>query len=92
MLTWFGITIYIQQEVPGLSVSKALAASLPKPGVWTLPQVYLKAGSTLLVSLDFNVLNDMLAFLIFALWYHFSLVSPTHGLYHRPIDYNLWSS
>lgn len=36
------------KEVPGLSVSKALAASLPKPGVWTLPQVYVKAGSTLL--------------------------------------------
>lgn len=36
------------KEVPGISVSKALAASLPKPGVWTLPQVYVKAGSTLL--------------------------------------------
>lgn len=79
MLTWFGIIINIQQDVAGLSVSKALAASLPKPGVWTLPQVYLKAGSTLLVSLDFSVLNDVLVFLIFALWHHFSVMNPTDG-------------
>ncbi|KAL3524292.1 hypothetical protein ACH5RR_017126 [Cinchona calisaya] len=38
----------ILKEIPGSSVIKALAASLHKPVVWTLPQVYVKAGSTLL--------------------------------------------
>nr|XP_027103753.1 uncharacterized protein LOC113725006 [Coffea arabica] len=36
------------KEVTGTSVIKSLAASLHKPGVWTLPQVYVEAGSTLL--------------------------------------------
>lgn len=36
------------KEVTGPSVIKSLVASLRKPGVWTLPQVYVKAGSTLL--------------------------------------------
>ncbi|KAK6117624.1 hypothetical protein DH2020_048639 [Rehmannia glutinosa] len=35
-------------EIPGSSVIRALASSLHKPGVWTLPQDYLKAGSALL--------------------------------------------
>ncbi|KAG8381308.1 hypothetical protein BUALT_Bualt06G0108900 [Buddleja alternifolia] len=36
------------KEIPGSSVVRALASSLRKPGVWTLPPVYVKAGSTLL--------------------------------------------
>ncbi|KAI3458133.1 hypothetical protein Pfo_014796 [Paulownia fortunei] len=36
------------KEIPGSSVIRALASSLRKPGVWTLPQVYVKAGATLL--------------------------------------------
>ncbi|KAL2556083.1 C2H2-like zinc finger protein [Forsythia ovata] len=36
------------KELPGSSVIRALASSLRKPGIWTLPQVYVKAGSTLL--------------------------------------------
>ncbi|PIN22261.1 hypothetical protein CDL12_05017 [Handroanthus impetiginosus] len=36
------------KEVPGSAVITALASSLRKPGVWTLPQVYVKAGSALL--------------------------------------------
>ncbi|KAK4436289.1 hypothetical protein Salat_0792600 [Sesamum alatum] len=36
------------KEIPGSSVIRALASSLQKPGLWTLPQAYVKAGSTLL--------------------------------------------
>ncbi|KAK4384972.1 hypothetical protein Sango_2621200 [Sesamum angolense] len=36
------------QEIPGSSLARALASSLRKPGVWTLPQAYVKAGSALL--------------------------------------------
>ncbi|KAI3471149.1 hypothetical protein Pfo_027812 [Paulownia fortunei] len=36
------------KEIPGSSLIRALASSLRKPGVWTLPQVYVKAGSALL--------------------------------------------
>ncbi|KAL0452483.1 UNVERIFIED_CONTAM: hypothetical protein Slati_1226400, partial [Sesamum latifolium] len=36
------------KEIPGSSVITALASSLQKPGLWTLPQAYVKAGSTLL--------------------------------------------
>ncbi|XP_020548921.1 uncharacterized protein LOC105160463 isoform X2 [Sesamum indicum] len=36
------------KEIPGSSLARALASSLRKPGVWTLPQAYVKAGSTLL--------------------------------------------
>ncbi|XP_011084433.1 uncharacterized protein LOC105166686 isoform X1 [Sesamum indicum] len=36
------------KEIPGSSVIRALTSSLQKPGLWTLPQAYVKAGSTLL--------------------------------------------
>ncbi|KAH6760599.1 hypothetical protein C2S51_017548 [Perilla frutescens var. frutescens] len=36
------------KDIPGLSVVRALASSLRRPGVWTLPQAYVKAGATLL--------------------------------------------
>ncbi|KAL0403154.1 UNVERIFIED_CONTAM: hypothetical protein Sradi_1956200 [Sesamum radiatum] len=36
------------KEIPGSSVIRTLASSLQKPGLWTLPQAYVKAGSTLL--------------------------------------------
>ncbi|KAK4431477.1 hypothetical protein Salat_0909800 [Sesamum alatum] len=36
------------KEIPGSSLVRALASSLRKPGVWSLPQAYVKAGSTLL--------------------------------------------
>ncbi|KAL0304280.1 UNVERIFIED_CONTAM: hypothetical protein Sradi_6296100 [Sesamum radiatum] len=36
------------KEISGSSLARALASSLRKPGVWTLPQAYVKAGSTLL--------------------------------------------
>ncbi|KAL2540166.1 C2H2-like zinc finger protein [Abeliophyllum distichum] len=36
------------KELPGSSVIRTLASSLRKPGIWTLPQVYVRAGSTLL--------------------------------------------
>ncbi|KAG6411348.1 hypothetical protein SASPL_129429 [Salvia splendens] len=38
----------ILKDIPGSSVVKALASSLRRPGVWTLPQAYVKAGATLL--------------------------------------------
>lgn len=44
------ICLYIfPQDIPGLSIVRALASSLRRPGVWTLPQTYVKAGATLLV-------------------------------------------
>ncbi|CAI9092255.1 OLC1v1027448C1 [Oldenlandia corymbosa var. corymbosa] len=36
------------KEIPGSSVVMALSSSLRKPAIWTLPQGYVKAGSTLL--------------------------------------------
>ncbi|KAL9163308.1 hypothetical protein ABFS82_06G032400 [Erythranthe guttata] len=36
------------KEIPGSSLTTALASSLRKPGVWTFPQIYVKAGATLL--------------------------------------------
>ncbi|KAL8557175.1 hypothetical protein ACS0TY_004577 [Phlomoides rotata] len=36
------------KDIPGLSIVRALASSLRRPGVWTLPQPYVKAGSKLL--------------------------------------------
>ncbi|XP_051138320.1 uncharacterized protein LOC127256384 [Andrographis paniculata] len=36
------------KEIPGSSVIRALASTLRKPAVWTLPQVYVRAGATLL--------------------------------------------
>ncbi|KAK6155682.1 hypothetical protein DH2020_009930 [Rehmannia glutinosa] len=36
------------KEIPGSSLTMALASSLRKPGVWTLPQFYVKAGAALL--------------------------------------------
>ncbi|PIN25076.1 hypothetical protein CDL12_02193 [Handroanthus impetiginosus] len=36
------------KEIPGSSVINSLGSSLRKPGVWTLPQIYVKAGSALL--------------------------------------------
>ncbi|XP_041998951.1 uncharacterized protein LOC121748572 isoform X2 [Salvia splendens] len=38
----------ILKDIPGSSVVKALASSLRRPGVWSLPQAYVKAGATLL--------------------------------------------
>lgn len=45
---WF-VMYCALQELPGSSVVRALATSLRKPGIWTLPQAYVKAGSKLLV-------------------------------------------
>lgn len=36
------------KDISGSSVVRALASSLRRPGVWTLPQAYVKAGATLL--------------------------------------------
>ncbi|XP_073315353.1 uncharacterized protein [Primulina huaijiensis] len=36
------------KDIPGSSIVRALASSLRKPGLWTLPPVYVKAGSALL--------------------------------------------
>lgn len=76
---WF--VIICLQEVPGLSISKALASSLRKPGVWTLPQVYLKAGSTLLVSLDYSKLYFDFLWIIDVLCY---------GVYCFAFSCQLW--
>ncbi|KAL1555114.1 hypothetical protein AAHA92_15592 [Salvia divinorum] len=38
----------ILKDIPGSLVVKALGSSLRRPGVWTLPQAYVKAGATLL--------------------------------------------
>ncbi|CAA2960018.1 uncharacterized protein LOC111396678 isoform X1 [Olea europaea subsp. europaea] len=42
------------KEVPSSSVIRALASSLRQPGVWTLPQVYVRAGSKLLDIIQAN--------------------------------------
>ncbi|CAI9775030.1 unnamed protein product [Fraxinus pennsylvanica] len=42
------------KEVPSSSVIRALASSLRQPGVWTLPQVYVRAGSSLLDIIQAN--------------------------------------
>ncbi|XP_073305313.1 uncharacterized protein [Primulina huaijiensis] len=36
------------KDIPGSSIIRALASSIRKPGLWTLPPVYVKAGSALL--------------------------------------------
>ncbi|KAL2558642.1 C2H2-like zinc finger protein [Forsythia ovata] len=43
------------KEVPSSSVIRALASSLRQPGVWTLPQVYVRAGSALLDIIQANL-------------------------------------
>ncbi|XP_012858572.1 PREDICTED: uncharacterized protein LOC105977751 [Erythranthe guttata] len=58
------------KEIPGTSVIVALTSFLHQPGVWALPQFYVKAGSTLLDIIQgnpsrlpsseelFNILDD----------------------------------
>ncbi|CAA0834356.1 C2H2-like zinc finger protein [Striga hermonthica] len=37
------------KDIPGSSIIRALASSVRKPGIWTLPPIYVRAGTNLLV-------------------------------------------
>ncbi|GER51018.1 C2H2-like zinc finger protein [Striga asiatica] len=36
------------KDIPGSSIIRALASSVRKPGIWTLPPIYVRAGTNLL--------------------------------------------